>query len=57
MLKAQLEPANMKAYRETCLPETRVDILQDLFISLTVPNPSHNIIWLRGQAGSGKSTY
>jgi len=44
------------AYRETCLPETRVDILQDLFISLTVPDPNHNIIWLHGPAGSGKST-
>ena len=44
------------AYRETCLPETRVDILQHLFSSLTVPHPSRNIVWLRGQAGSGKST-
>ena len=44
------------ACRETCLPETRVDILQHLFISLTIPYPSHNIIWLRGQVGSGKST-
>ena len=45
----------MKGYREPCLPETRMDILQDLFVSLTVPNPSHNIIWLHGPAGSGKS--
>ena len=54
-LKAQLEPADMKGYREPCLPETRMNILQDLFVSLTVPNPRHNIIWLHGQAGSGKS--
>ena len=43
-------------YRDTCLPETRVNILQHLFSSLTVPHPSRNIVWLRGQAGSGKST-
>ena len=42
--------------RNACLPETRMDILQDLFISLTVPNPRRRIIWLHGQAGSGKST-
>ena len=42
--------------RETCLPETRLHILQDLFTSLIHPNPSHNVIWLRGVAGSGKST-
>jgi len=54
-LKAELEPADMKGYRRPCLPETRMNILQDLFVSLTVPNPSHNIIWLHGLAGSGKS--
>ena len=32
-----------------------MNILQDLFVSLTVPNPSHNITWLHGPAGSGKS--
>lgn len=42
--------------RETCLPETRVHILQDLFTSLIDPNPSHKVTWLRGLAGSGKST-
>src|ERR1700733_993614 len=44
--------------RATCLPGTRVDILNDLFDSLTDPSlPSgRNIIWLRGPAGSGKST-
>jgi len=43
-------------HREICLPETRENILQELFVSLTVPDPSHRVIWLRGLAGSGKST-
>lgn len=42
--------------RETCLPGTRVDILQEVFASLVDPNPSHKAIWLRGLAGSGKGT-
>ena len=46
---------NMES-REMCQPGTRMDILQDLFISLSAPNPTNNIIWLYGQAGSGKST-
>jgi len=44
------------AARARCLPGTRVDILQDLFTSLAYPNADRNIIWLRGPAGSGKST-
>ena len=56
-LIAQLEPANMDAeYRETCLPGTRVDILQELFDSLFDTSPGDSVIWLRGLAGSGKST-
>ena len=52
-----LQPADMDAeYRESCLPGTRVDILQHLFTSLIDPNPGPSIIWLRGMAGSGKST-
>lgn len=52
-----LQPADMDAgYREGCLPGTRVDILQHLFTSLINPNPGPSIIWLRGMAGSGKST-
>ena len=48
---------NMEAAgREGCLPGTRVDILQELFASLMRPGADNNIIWLRGQAGSGKST-
>jgi len=44
------------ADRERCLPGTRLDTLQDLFIALIHPNPENNIIWLRGPAGCGKST-
>lgn len=43
-------------YRETCLPGTRVDMLQDLFISLIDPDSSNKALWLRGLAGSRKST-
>ena len=55
----RLKPAEMDAgARTTCLPGTRVDILNNLVDSLTEPSlPSgRNIIWLRGLAGSGKST-
>ena len=52
-----LKPANMDATgREGCLPGTRLDILQDIFASLMHPDAENNIIWLRGQAGCGKST-
>ncbi|KAF8332322.1 uncharacterized protein EI90DRAFT_3289050, partial [Cantharellus anzutake] len=54
-----LKPATMDAGdRDTCLPGTRVDILKNLIDSLTDPSlpPGHNVIWLRGPAGSGKST-
>jgi ATP/maltotriose-dependent transcriptional regulator MalT len=54
-----LEPAKMDAgARPTCLPGTRVDILNNLFDSLTDPSlPSgRNIIWLCAPAGAGKST-
>ncbi|KAF8343194.1 uncharacterized protein EI90DRAFT_839340 [Cantharellus anzutake] len=54
-LKA-LNPATMDAgNRDTCLPGTRVDILENLINSLIDPS-GHNIIWFRGPAGSGKST-
>ena len=56
-LIALLEPANMDVeYRETCLPGTRVDILQDLLACLINPTSSYKITWLRGPAGCGKST-
>ena len=56
-LITQLEPANMDIEsRETCLPETRVDVLQDIFASLIDVSPRHRATWLRGLAGSGKST-
>src|SRR5580693_3894821 len=52
-----LKPLDMMATeRERCLPGTRVDILRDLFTSLTDPTADKNIVWLRGPAGSGKST-
>ena len=52
-----LKPANMEAAdRERCLAGTRLNILQDLFTSLVCPDANNNIIWLRGQAGCGKST-
>ena len=55
----RLKPAEMDAgAREMCLPGTRAEILNSLFDSLTDPQlpPGHNVIWLRGPAGSGKST-
>ena len=55
----RLKPAEMDAgAREACLPGTRVDILNNLFDSLTDPrlSPGRHIMWLRGPAGSGKST-
>lgn len=52
-----LEPANIDVeYRETCLPGTRLNILQDFFTSLIDPSLSHSVIWLRGLAGCGTST-
>ena len=52
-----MKPANMDAAeREMCLPGTRVDVLQDIFLSLVNPTAEKNILWLRGPAGSGKST-
>ena len=52
-----LKPVIMNAAgREQCLPGTRVDMVRALFVSLTSPIADNNIIWLRGPAGSGKST-
>ena len=52
-----LKPLDMMAAeRERCLPGTRVDILRALFTSLTDLTADKNIVWLRGPAGSGKST-
>jgi len=52
-----LKPLDMTAAkRERCLPGTRVDILGALFTSLTDLTADKNIVWLRGPAGSGKST-
>src|SRR3984885_859053 len=52
-----LKPLDMMAAeRERCLPGTRVDILRALFTSLMDATAEKNIVWLRGPAGSGKST-
>ena len=52
-----LKPADMSPVgRARCLPGTRVQVLLDLFLALTHPNPKNKIIWLCGPAGSGKST-
>src|SRR3984885_3796157 len=52
-----LKPLDMMAAeRERCLPGTRVDILRALFTSLMDLTADKNIVWLRGPAGSGKST-
>ncbi|KAJ7651439.1 hypothetical protein B0H17DRAFT_833397, partial [Mycena rosella] len=38
-----------------CHPETRADILNDLYRWATVDDSIHSIIWLHGPAGAGKS--
>jgi hypothetical protein len=58
-LEALLKPASMDMGapgRDPCLPGTRVEILRDLFTSLIDPNLSDNVIWIRGEAGCGKSS-
>ncbi|KAF7973528.1 hypothetical protein HWV62_14956 [Athelia sp. TMB] len=51
-----LEPAHMSAAeRSSCLPGTRQEILKE--VTGWLLNPSdQNILWLRGEAGLGKST-
>ena len=54
----RLEPVKMDTgARETCLPGTRRNFLNNLVNYLTDPSlpPGRNIIWLRGPPGSGKS--
>ena len=54
----RLEPVKMDTgARETCLPGTRRNFLNNLVNYLTDPGlpPGRNIIWLRGPPGSGKS--
>ena len=42
--------------RSQCLPNTRQDVLRSITDWLTTPSEYHNILWLHGLAGSGKST-
>src|ERR1700685_609660 len=53
----ELEPAKMEASgRSECLPSTRQDILSEIVDWATKPSGDHNIFWLYGLAGAGKST-
>ncbi|KZP17692.1 hypothetical protein FIBSPDRAFT_830254 [Athelia psychrophila] len=55
-LKA-LEPANMDtAIRAPCLVGTREDLLKEIIDWLITPSEGHNVLWLHGAAGLGKST-
>ena len=38
------------------LPDTRQDVLRSIIDWLTTPSEDHNVLWLHGLAGSGKST-
>jgi hypothetical protein len=42
--------------RMECLPSTRQDILSEIVDWATNPSGEHNVFWLYGLAGSGKST-
>jgi hypothetical protein len=39
-----------------CLPNTRLDVLGKITDWITDPQNQHNVLWLHGLAGSGKST-
>ncbi|KAN0073111.1 hypothetical protein V8E55_012251 [Tylopilus felleus] len=53
----KLGPAEMDgATRSECLPNTRIDILTEIFAWVTVPDTKSNVYWLHGFPGSGKST-
>lgn len=52
-----LKPADMDPYgRDTCLPGTREDLLGFVATWAMNAESEHNILWLNGVAGSGKST-
>jgi hypothetical protein len=44
-----------KQYAPTCLPATRVDLLQEIY-NWANGQDKQNIFWLNGLAGTGKST-
>ncbi|KAH8094835.1 hypothetical protein BXZ70DRAFT_946244 [Cristinia sonorae] len=54
----KLRPAVFDASsRLPCLPETRISLLQEILMwALTATHEAPNVYWLRGLAGSGKST-
>jgi hypothetical protein len=52
-----LNPTQMDASsRSECLPGTRQGILKFVTNWLTTPSEQHNVLWLHGLAGYGKST-
>ena len=42
--------------RLECLPGTRTDLLKSITEWVTDPTSKHNVLWLHGVAGCGKST-
>ncbi|KAG9311726.1 hypothetical protein JVU11DRAFT_7966 [Chiua virens] len=53
----KLGPSDMDdAARSECLPDTRMDILIEIFAWVSMPVVKGNIYWLHGFPGSGKST-
>ena len=52
-----LRPIPMDAFeRKSCLAGTQQRILESVTEWMITPSPPRNILWLRGLAGSGKST-
>ncbi|KZP34597.1 hypothetical protein FIBSPDRAFT_11673 [Athelia psychrophila] len=52
-----LDPAKMDAaFRVSCLPGTRQDLLKEIIDWLITPSEGKNVLWLHGAAGLGKST-
>ncbi|KAG6380569.1 hypothetical protein JVT61DRAFT_4932 [Boletus reticuloceps] len=53
----KLGPADMDdAARTECLPNTRMDILAEIFAWISIPTTKDNVYWLHGFPGAGKST-
>lgn len=44
------------AARSECLPDTRMDILTEIFAWVSMPTTKSNVYWLHGFPGAGKST-
>lgn len=56
-LLKKLEPTEViVSHHKLCLPETRAFVLQFIEHWALTPVDQHNILWLHGVAGSGKST-